>query len=112
MLTINFFLLFYSTLKVAYGYFGDFKRVDSSHLYTFSLLLCGLCVGVIPLVIKSYWLTLIFTVVSCALILCSEVLVPIICVELVGKHDFVNAYGLIFFFQGIAGLFGPPLLGI
>lgn len=47
-----------------------------------------------------------------ALISVSDVLVPIICVNLVGYDDFVNAYGLMFFCQGLASLSGPPLLGI
>jgi len=46
-----------------------------------------------------------------ALISVSDVLVPIICVNLVGYDDFVDAYGLMFFCQGIASLSGPPLLG-
>lgn len=46
-----------------------------------------------------------------ALISVSDVLVPIICVNLVGYDDFVNAYGLMFFCQGLASLTGPPLLG-
>ena len=45
-----------------------------------------------------------------ALISVSDVLVPIICVNLVGYDDFVNAYGLMFFCQGLASLSGPPLL--
>lgn len=47
-----------------------------------------------------------------ALISVSDVLVPIICVNIVGYDDFVNAYGLMFFCQGLASLSGPPLLGI
>ena len=46
-----------------------------------------------------------------ALISVSDVLVPIICVNLVGYDDFVNAYGLMFFCQGLASLSGPPTLG-
>ena len=46
-----------------------------------------------------------------ALISVSDVLVPIICVNLVGYDDFVNAYGLMFFCQGLASLTGPPILG-
>ena len=46
-----------------------------------------------------------------ALISVSDVLVPILCVNIVGYDDFVNAYGLMFFCQGLASLSGPPLLG-
>lgn len=46
-----------------------------------------------------------------ALISVSDVLVPIICVNIVGYDDFVNAYGLMFFCQGLASFSGPPVLG-
>ena len=46
-----------------------------------------------------------------ALISVNDVLVPIICVNLVGYDDFVSAYGLMFFCQGLASLSGPPVLG-
>lgn len=47
-----------------------------------------------------------------ALISVSDVLVPIICVNIVGYDDFVNAYGLMFFCQGLASFSGPPVLGL
>lgn len=47
-----------------------------------------------------------------ALISVSDVLVPIICVSIVGYDDFVNAYGLMFFCQGLASFSGPPVLGL
>lgn len=41
----------------------------------------------------------------------NDVLVPIICVNIVGYDDFVNAYGFMFFCQGLASFSGPPILG-
>ncbi len=47
-----------------------------------------------------------------SLISVNDVLVPIICVQIVGYDDFVNAYGFMFFCQGLASFSGPPVLGI
>ncbi len=100
-----------SLSKVAYGYFGDSKKINSIILYSVSLIVCGVCCCLIPYFIDNYLMTLILMSLIGALISVSDVLVPIICVNLVGYDDFVNAYGLMFFCQGLASLTGPPLLG-
>ncbi len=73
--------------------------------------MCGLCCCLIPFFIQDYLITMVLMTLIGALISVSDVLVPIICVNLVGYDDFVDAYGLMFFCQGIASLSGPPLLG-
>ena len=64
-----------------------------------------------PLFIKEYFITMLLMILIGALISVSDVLVPIICVNIVGYDDFVNAYGLMFFCQGLASFSGPPVLG-
>jgi hypothetical protein len=97
--------------SIGYGYIGDSKRINPIVLYSVSLILCGLCSCAIPLFITNYWATMILMVLLGALISVSDVLVPVICVNIVGYDDFVNAYGLMFFCQGLASLTGPPALG-
>jgi len=41
----------------------------------------------------------------------TEVLVPVILIELVGIKNFGKAYGLVLFLEGIANLVGPPVAG-
>ena len=94
-----------------YGYIGDSKKVNPIILYSVSLILCGLCCCLVPLFITNYLITMILVILIGALISVSDVLVPIICVNIVGYDDFVNAYGLMFFCQGLASFSGPPVLG-
>jgi hypothetical protein len=109
-LYVNYFCC--CAFKVVYGYIGDSKRVNPIILYAVSLLLCGLCCCAIPFFITNYPATMVLMIMIGALISVSDVLVPIICVNIVGYDDFVNAYGLMFFCQGLASFSGPPVLGI
>ena len=81
-------------------------------LYSVSLILCGICCCAVPFFITNYWITMVLMNLLGALISVSDVLVPIICVNIVGYDDFVNAYGLMFFCQGLASFSGPPVLGM
>jgi len=65
----------------------------------------------IPFFIKDFLVTLVLMILVGAFISVYDVLVPVICVNIVGYDDFVNAYGLMFFCQGIASFSGPPILG-
>lgn len=98
--------------SILYGYFGDSKKVNQIVLYSVSLILCGVCSCLIPLFIQNYLITMFLMIMIGALISVSDVLVPTICVSIVGYDDFVNAYGMMFFCQGLASLSGPPTLGM
>ena len=98
--------------SITYGYIGDIKRLNWILLYSFSIYLTALCHFALPFIIHNYALTMIAMVLISMSISVTDVLVPIICVHTVGNDDFVSAYGLIFFCQGISSLVGPPILGI
>ncbi|RNA44462.1 monocarboxylate transporter 12-like [Brachionus plicatilis] len=98
--------------SIIYGFIGDSKKINPIILYSFSLILCGVCCWAIPFFIANYWITMVLMNLVGALISVSDVLVPIVCVNIVGYDDFVNAYGLMFFCQGLASFTGPPVLGV
>jgi hypothetical protein len=80
-------------------------------VYSVSLAANGLLNFAIPYCITSYALTLVTMVFVGVFISVQDVLVPIICLNTVGCDDFVSAYGLVLFCQGISSLLGPPVLG-
>lgn len=96
---------------IAYGYIGDIERINWIILYSSSLFLTGLFNFLLPFFIENFTMTTISMVLMGVFISVNDVLVPIVCVNLVGYDDFVSAYGLIFCCQGLASLVGPPCLG-
>lgn len=98
--------------SITYGFIGDIKRLNWILLYSFSIYLTSLCHFALPFIIHNYALTMITMILISMFISVSDVLVPIICVHTVGNDDFVSAYGLMFFCQGISSLLGPPILGM
>jgi len=75
------------------------------------MFLCGLATAAVPLFPESYsWLA------TCAglfglCIAANYALAAVILVDLISLERFVNAYGLLLLFQGVANLIGPPLAG-
>jgi hypothetical protein len=80
-------------------------------VYSLSLGANGLANIMVPLCIHNYLLTMVTMVCIGMFISVQDVLVPIICLNTVGCDDFVSAYGLVLFCQGISSLLGPPILG-
>ena len=77
---------------------------------TASMLLCGLSTAVVPLLPGSPWLEIAAGLFGLS-IAANYSLVSAILVELISLERFVNAYGLLLLFQGVANLIGPPLAG-
>ena len=97
--------------SITYGYIGDIKRLNWILLYSLSIYSAALCHFALPFIIHNYTLTMIAMILISMFISVTDVLVPIICVNTVGNDDFISAYGLLFFCQGISSLLGPPILG-
>jgi MFS family permease len=97
--------------SITYGYIGDIKRLNWILLYSLSIYSAAFCHFALPFIIHNYTLTMITMILISMFISVTDVLVPIICVNTVGNDDFVSAYGLLFFCQGISSLLGPPILG-
>lgn len=74
------------------------------------MLLCGLSTAVVPLLPGSPWLEIAAGLFGLS-IAANYSLVSAILVELISLERFVNAYGLLLLFQGVANLIGPPLAG-
>ena len=75
------------------------------------MLLCGLSTAAVPLVPNSYgWLATCSGLFGLC-IAANYALAAVILVDLISLERFVNAYGLLLLFQGVANLIGPPLAG-
>ena len=74
------------------------------------MLLCGVSTAIVPLLPGSPWLEAAAGLFGLS-IAANYSLVSAILVELISLERFVNAYGLLLLFQGVANLIGPPLAG-
>lgn len=74
--------------------------------------MCGLSVGLMPLVGANYILLCALSVVFGLTFASSFSFTPTILVQIVDLEDFTCAYGLILLTQGIGNLVGPPIAGI
>ncbi|KZS15182.1 Monocarboxylate transporter [Daphnia magna] len=92
------------------GYLGDRSWANPTWIYSASMLLCGLATAVVPLLPGSPWLEIAAGLFGLS-IAANYSLVSAILVELISLERFVNAYGLLLLFQGVANLIGPPLAG-
>ncbi|EFX89929.1 hypothetical protein DAPPUDRAFT_39459, partial [Daphnia pulex] len=92
------------------GYLGDRSWANPTWIYSASMLLCGLSTAVVPLLPGSPWLEIAAGLFGLS-IAANYSLVSAILVELISLERFVNAYGLLLLFQGVANLIGPPLAG-
>ena len=78
--------------SIMYGYIGDLKKINPIILYSVSLIACGLCCCAVPLFIQDYIATMTLLVLIGSLISVSDVLVPIICVNIVGYDDLYEGF--------------------
>lgn len=77
-----------------------------------SFLVCGLSVGLMPLVGNNFVLLCCLAVVFGLTFASSFSFTPTILVQIVDLEDFTCAYGLILLTQGVGNLVGPPIAGI
>ena len=95
---------------VLYGFLGDRTCINNTVLFGISIFCCGASMFFVPLTNDYPLLALLaagFGMFSAS----TEVLVPVILIELVGIKNFGKAYGLVLFLEGIANLVGPPVAG-
>lgn len=76
------------------------------------MFLCGLSTAVVPLLPENNytWLAAASGLFGLS-IGANYSLAAVILVDLISLERFVNAYGLLLLFQGVANLVGPPLAG-
>ena len=74
------------------------------------MLLCGLATLSVPLLPTYTWLATASGLFGLS-IAANYSLAAVILVDLISLERFVNAYGLLLLFQGVANLVGPPLAG-
>lgn len=97
---------------VGLGWLGDQTWVNVSKTYAVCLGLCGLSIALMPLVVSSYAMMAILSVIFGLTFASTFSFTPIILVRLVSLDDFTVAYGLCLLVQGIGSLTGPPLAGL
>lgn len=97
---------------VGLGWLGDQPWVNVSKTYAVCLGLCGLSIALMPLVVSSYAMMAVLSVVFGLTFASTFSFTPIILVRLVSLDDFTVAYGLCLLVQGIGSLTGPPLAGL
>ena len=74
------------------------------------MLLCGLATLSVPLLPTYTWLATASGLFGLS-IAANYSLAAVILVDLISLERFVNAYGLLLLFQGVANLVGPPIAG-
>ena len=81
-----------------------------SGLYAGCMAACGTSTLLVPFLSHPAALGTVASVFGLTIAANYSLTTPIL-VELVSIHHFCNAYGLLFFVQGIANLVGPPFAG-
>lgn len=74
------------------------------------MVVCGLSTAAVPLVPNYTWLATASGLFGLS-IAANYSLTSVILVDLISLERFVNAYGLLLLFQGVANLVGPPIAG-
>ena len=96
--------------RFGYGVIGHHKRIDIISLYSFSFLLGGVCLCLVPFV-NSYpglmCLAVLFGIFSG----CFGTLLVSILIQLLGLSRFANGYGCLLLFEAAGQLLGGPLAG-
>ena len=93
-----------------YGYLGDREWCDSLILFAASTLVCGVLTVFVPFFV-TYEALAAYSGLFGFFISGSNPLFAVILVDIVDEKYFSSAFGLLYFAQGIATLFGPPLAG-
>ena len=99
-------------ILIVYRYFGDIECIDPFILWTFSSIIAGLTLMIVPFV-GSYGiigLCILFGI-HAFFLAAPNALGNVIMIEVVGMHRFAIAYGFSLLVSGSASLFGYPLLG-
>lgn len=94
-----------------YGYLGDRTWCDSLVLFAISIFICGVLTVFVPFFV-TYELLAGYSGVFGFFISGSNPLFAVILVDIIDEKYFSSAFGLLYFAQGIATLFGPPLAGM
>lgn len=96
--------------NVVFGFLGDWKRVNRSTLYCFSMWITGLGLALVPLSRNSLSFA-IFDAIYGFFVAASEALSCVIVADILGISKLSDGYGILMFLQGIANLVGPPFAG-
>lgn len=94
-----------------YGYLGDRTWCDSLVLFAVSIFICGVLTVFVPFFV-TYEALAGYSGVFGLFISGSNPLFAVILVDIIDEKYFSSAFGLLYFAQGIATLFGPPLAGM
>ncbi|XP_018011512.1 uncharacterized protein LOC108668771 isoform X2 [Hyalella azteca] len=96
---------------VGMGYIGDKEWYPLMIIYNLSMVICG--VAIIMMSLVTHFLTLaVLSAVFGFFISANYALTSVILVDLISLDCFTNAYGFLLLTQGLANLFGPPLVGL
>ncbi|XP_055351296.1 monocarboxylate transporter 12-like [Paramacrobiotus metropolitanus] len=93
-----------------YGYLGDRTWCDALVLFAVSIFLCGVATIFVPFFL-TYEALAGYSGMFGLFISGSNPLFAVILVDIIDEKYFSSAFGLLYFAQGIATLFGPPLAG-
>ncbi len=95
---------------ILYGYLADRSWVNRVLFYAISSVICGAVLFLIPW-LHSYALWALASGIFGFFISANYTLTSVILLELLSLSDFIHAYGLVCFVQGVGTLVGPPLAG-
>lgn len=93
------------------GILADWERFNNIIWYGLSISICGFCVLVVPWLANYSQFCIVGSLFG-FFISANYTLTSVILVELMSLSDFVYAYGLMCWVQGVGTIIGPPLAGI
>ncbi|XP_023340234.1 monocarboxylate transporter 12 isoform X2 [Eurytemora carolleeae] len=96
--------------RIILGWIGDQGWVKRLYIYNFCLVLCGITMG-LSVFCTTYTTQAMYCAVFGVTSGAYVGLTSVVLTDLLGLDKLTNSFGLILFFQGIASVMGPPVIG-
>ncbi|CUT98883.1 monocarboxylate transporter [Echinococcus multilocularis] len=96
--------------EVVYGWAADQEWSNILHLYTSGVVVCGIATMLVP-VATSFGALVVYNLVFGFTMAANDSLCTIFIIEFLGLSRLVSGLGFCLFCQGVASIFGPPVIG-
>ncbi|KAL3316599.1 hypothetical protein Ciccas_004757, partial [Cichlidogyrus casuarinus] len=96
--------------QVAMGWLADRKWVNTTLLYTVSMVIAGILTCAVPL-LSNLAGFIAYAILFGIFITAPDALASVLLVDYLGLRRFTGGLGICLFYQGLANIFGPPIIG-
>lgn len=96
--------------RVFFGWFSDLNLISKRYIFCWSMAIAGVALVVVPFVDSFVGLAILCGIIGVFAGSFVALIAPILA-ETLGTYRLPSAFGLAMFFQGLAFLFAPPLVG-